>query len=176
MHPPKAEWRPQCCGDKWPNTCHGKPRESEKARGWGLSFGGENDNEQYVLRGMMWADNHWLFCDNKERMVCMVNDIIAELLELDMEPKTESLRWTSTHHGEEKKTSRVGNRGPRVGPSLQRRVRSLGIPFPSRAEGVSGCRPNVVQRHGWWVARRIHLLFEECTHENEMSKSSQPRL
>ena len=30
-----------------------KAEEKWKARGWGLSFGGENDNE-YVLRGMMW--------------------------------------------------------------------------------------------------------------------------
>ena len=38
------------------------------------------------MRGMMWANNYWLFCDNKERLVCMVNDIIEELLDLDMEP------------------------------------------------------------------------------------------
>ena len=29
------------------------------------------------------ADNCWLFFDNKERLVCMVNDIIEELLGLD---------------------------------------------------------------------------------------------
>ena len=55
---------------------------------------------------MMWADNHWLFCDNNnnnnERLVCMVNDIIEELLDLDMEPKPESLWWTSTHQAEVK--------------------------------------------------------------------------
>ena len=44
----------------------GKPSKS------GRPEGGENDNE-YVLRGMMWADNCWLFCDNKERLLCMVN-------------------------------------------------------------------------------------------------------
>ena len=59
-------------------------------------MGGQHDNE-YVLRGMMWADNNWLICDNKERLVRMVNDIIEELLDLDMEPKPESLWWTSTH-------------------------------------------------------------------------------
>ena len=62
-----------------------KAEEKWKAKGWGVTFGGQHDNE-YVLRGMMWADNCWLFCDNKERLVCMVNDIIEELLELDMEP------------------------------------------------------------------------------------------
>ena len=55
-------------------------------RGWGLPFGGKNDNE-YVLRCMMWADNYWLFFDNQERLVCMVNDTIAELLDLNMEDK-----------------------------------------------------------------------------------------
>ena len=32
-----------------------------------------------VLRGMMWADNCWLFCDGKERLICIVNDIIEDL-------------------------------------------------------------------------------------------------
>ena len=30
---------------------------------WGLDFGGKYDNE-YVLRRMLWADNHWLFSDS----------------------------------------------------------------------------------------------------------------
>ena len=60
-----------------------KAEEKWKANGWGLPFGGQHDNE-YVLRGMMWADNYWLFCDNKERLTRMVNDIIEELLDLDM--------------------------------------------------------------------------------------------
>ena len=42
-----------------------KAEEKWKAKGWGLSCGPENDNE-YVLRGMMWADNYWLFCDKRE--------------------------------------------------------------------------------------------------------------
>ena len=37
----------------------------------------------------------------------------------------------------------------------KRRVRPLGIPLPSRWEGVSRSRPNVVQRHGLLVARDI---------------------
>ena len=42
-----------------------KAEEKWKARDWGLSFGGKSDNE-YVLRGMMWADNYWLFCHDRE--------------------------------------------------------------------------------------------------------------
>ena len=71
----------------------------------GVTFGGQHDNE-YVLRGMVWADNYRLLCDNKERLICMVNDNIEELLDLDMEPKPESLWWTNTHKGEEKITLR----------------------------------------------------------------------
>ena len=49
----------------------------------------------------MWADNYWLFSDNREELICMVNDIIEELLDLDMEPKPESLWWTCTHKHED---------------------------------------------------------------------------
>ena len=64
-------------------------RGKVQSQGLGLLFGGETNNE-YVLRGMVWADNYWLFCGNKEGLVCMVNDIIDELLAQDMEPKPES--------------------------------------------------------------------------------------
>ena len=85
-----------------------KAEEKWRARSCGLSFGGQQDNE-YVLRGMMWADNYWLFSDIRERLICMVNDIIEELLDVNMEPKHKSLWWTSTHKHEEMRTLRVGN-------------------------------------------------------------------
>ena len=75
----------------------------------GLPFGGQHDNE-YVLRGMMWADNCWSSSDNREMMICMVNDIIEELLDVDMEPKPESLWWISTHKHEDMRTLLVGGR------------------------------------------------------------------
>ena len=43
-----------------------KAKEKRRAQGWGLSFGGQHDNE-HALRGMMWADNYWLFSDNREK-------------------------------------------------------------------------------------------------------------
>ena len=46
---------------------------------------------------MLWADDCWLFSDDKEKLMFMVNDIIEELVDLDMEPKLESLRWRSTY-------------------------------------------------------------------------------
>ena len=41
----------------------------------------------------------------------MVNDIIEELLNLDMEPKPESLWWTSSYEEEDKLTLQVGGGG-----------------------------------------------------------------
>ena len=82
-----------------------KAEENWKARGWGLPFGRENDNE-YVLRSMMWADNYWLLCDNKKDWYASIH-IIDEVLDLDMEPKPESL-WTSTYKYEDAATLKVG--------------------------------------------------------------------
>ena len=96
-------------------------------------------DNQYVLRGMMWARNYWLFCDNRVRLVSMVNDIIEELLDLDMEPKLESLWWTSTHHAEEKETSK---QRPRVGSLLYRMAKGLRVQIE-----------RLCKRHGQLVAR-----------------------
>ena len=74
----------------------------------GLPIGGQPDNE-YVLRGMMWADNYWLFCDTRERLKCKVNDVI-DAVGLGMEPKPESLWWTSTQKHVDVRTLRVGGR------------------------------------------------------------------
>ena len=41
----------------------------------------------------------------------MVRDIIEELLDLDSEPKAESLQCSSIHQAEEKETMKVENRG-----------------------------------------------------------------
>ena len=60
---------------------------------------------------MMWADKCWLFCDHKEGLVAMVDDIIEELLDLDMEPKPESLWFMSTHQVEYTSTLKVVYRG-----------------------------------------------------------------
>ena len=56
---------------------------------------------------MMWSDNNWLFCHDRASLVYMVNDIIEELLDLDMEPKPESLWWTCTYEEEEKHILKV---------------------------------------------------------------------
>ena len=48
-----------------------------------------------------------IFSDDKEKLVCTVNDIIEELLDLDMEPKPELWRWTSTCKEEDVTTRKV---------------------------------------------------------------------
>ena len=60
-----------------------------------FAFGGENDNE-YVLRGMMWADNCWLFCDNKERLVCMVLMIKTQGSLSCQAPEMHLIGWQNT--------------------------------------------------------------------------------
>ena len=60
---------------------------------------------------MMWDHNFWLFCDNKDRLVCLVNDIIEELPDLDMEPKPESLWWTCNYKDDDVRTLKIRSRG-----------------------------------------------------------------
>ena len=67
----RRAWRLQSRRGKWPRMCE------------------EDDGYRFI--SMMWADNYWIFSDNRERLMCMVNDIIDELMDLDMEPKLESL-------------------------------------------------------------------------------------
>ena len=101
---------------RWPSTCFGKlkkdgkPEDGDCHLGGGGGGGGESDNE-YVLRSMMWADNNWLFCHSREILVHMVNGFVEELLNLDRNPKPESLWWTSSYEEEDKLTLQVGGGG-----------------------------------------------------------------
>ena len=81
-----------------------KAEERWKAKGW--SFGGQHDIE-HTFRGMMCANNNWILSDNREKLICMVNDIIEELQDLDLEPKPE---WTRAHKHEDMSTLSVGGR------------------------------------------------------------------
>ena len=47
-------------GDAWPNTYCGKQKKNGRPEGVSCHLAGKHDNE-YVMRGMMWADNYWLF-------------------------------------------------------------------------------------------------------------------
>ena len=61
--------------------CCGSQDDVEGQVVGGRVLGGEGDDE-YSFSGMLWADKHWLF------------DMIEELLDLDVEPKPESVKWT----------------------------------------------------------------------------------
>ena len=62
--------------------CFGKLRKSgEPNAGDCLSV------DSMTTSGMMWTDNCWLCTDNREKLICVANNIIEELMDLDMEPK-----------------------------------------------------------------------------------------
>ena len=152
-----------------------KAEEKCKAKGWDFSFGGENENE-CVLGCMMWADNSWQFCDSKERFTSTVNDVIAELLELDTEPQRESLWRTSTHHAYQKKTLRVGNRG--LALDLPCKGVSEGTPHRFHRDGMGSQGADRTLCKGmasWWRDRYIYRS-KSVFLKNDMSKSSQPRV
>ena len=86
--------------------------------------------------------------------MCMVNDIIAELLDLGMEPKPESQRWTSTHQAEEEKTLRVGNRG--LAWDLFDVFEVLGYRFDRDEKGSQGSDRTLCKgMTSWWRDRYI---------------------
>ena len=109
------------------------------------------------MRVVMWADNYWLFRDSKERLACKVNDIIAELLDLDMDPKPESLWWTSTHHAAEKMTLSVGYRGLAWDFSFKDVFEVLGYLFHRDGMGFQGADRTMCKGLGsWWRDRYIY--------------------
>ena len=59
----------------------------------------------------------------------MVNEVIEELLNLDMEPKPESVWWTSSFQEEDKFTLQVGGGGKDWDFAVQGGLRGTGVPF-----------------------------------------------
>ena len=87
-----------------------RPQFSQCGKGWEIMFGGEGDDE-YRFSGMKWADNCWTFSDDREKLKCVVNDILDELMILDMELKPDSLWWTSPHNAADGLTLEMGGGG-----------------------------------------------------------------
>ena len=52
----------------WLSTYFGKLKTDGKPEDGDCHLGWDSDNE-YVLRSMMWADNYWLFCHNRDFLV-----------------------------------------------------------------------------------------------------------
>ena len=148
-------------------TYCGKYKKSGKQRVGGLPLGGQHDNE-YLLCGMMWAGNHWLFCDNQERLVCMVNDIIDELLDLDMGPKPESLWWTSTHKCEDMTTLRVGSGRKAWDLPFREVFEVLGYRYHRNGKGSQGAERTMCNGLvSWWKDKFIFhsktvLMVTKC--------------
>ena len=132
---------------------------------WGLSLRevGVSGNE-YVLRSMMWADNYWLFCHNREKLVHMVNDVFEELLNLDMEPKLDSPWWTSSYE--------VGGGGKDWDLPFRAVFEVLGNRFQRDVKRHTRGR----KRHCELVARRFYLSLEKRFFDNEMPAGDQPCL
>ena len=110
---------------------------------------------------MMWADNYWLFCENKERLVCLVSDVIEELLDLDTEPKPESLCWTSTHKQEDMATLKVGDRGKTWDLPFRQVFVVLGYRFHRDGKGFQGAERTMRKgMDSWWRDKFIHRSRE----------------
>ena len=90
--------------EKWSNMSCGSPRGSRRPRvGWVCSV------EKEMMQIQWWADMR-IFCDDQEKLTRMVN-FIDELMDLDMEPKPESMWWTSTYTAEDGLTLKAGSGG-----------------------------------------------------------------
>ena len=161
MYPPGRRGGSGAVGTCRTNTCCGKQRGSGRPEGWGLPFGVEKDNE-YVLRHVMSADNYWLFCDNKERLVCRVNDIFEELLGLDMESKPESSWWTCTFKDEVMATLRVGSRGKTWDLPFREVFDVLGYRLHRDGWGVHGAERAMCKGTGSWWRDKVYLSDEDC--------------
>ena len=79
----------------------------------------------------------------------MINDIIEELLDLDLEPKPESLWWMSTYKEEDKSTLKMGY-AVRPGVGSSGRFRRTG-------KGGSGDGKDTEKWNGMLVAGWVHI-------------------
>ena len=125
-----------------------------KAKRWRVAFGKEGDGECF-FSGMMWADNYWIFSDDKEKLTCMINDIIEEFLDLDLEPKAESLWWMSTYKEEDKSTLKMGSEG-KVG-ICRSSWRWIFSAFSEDWERGSGDGNDFEKWNGMLVAGWVHI-------------------
>ena len=86
----------------------------------------------------------------------MVNDIIEELLDLDMEPKLESLWWTSTHKHEDTRTLRVGGRDKVRDLPFCEVFDVLGYRFHRDGKRVRGAERSMCTLRSWWRVKYIY--------------------
>ena len=132
-----------------------KAEENWKTKGWGSPFGGQHGSE-YVLRGMSWADNYWLFCDQRE---------------IDMHGDRHHRRVVGSGHGAHRnRCAGLALRNMRMWQHFKREadgrpgtslfVRSLGfwdIVITRMGKGSQGAERTVRKGLGsWWRDRFIY--------------------
>ena len=87
----------------------------------------------------------------------MVNDIIEELFDLDLEPKLESLWWTSTHQFEDVSTLRVGSRDIAWDFPFRDVFEVLGYRYHRDGKGFQGAERGMCKGMGsWWRDKYIY--------------------
>ena len=87
----------------------------------------------------------------------MVNDIIEELLDLDMEPKPESLWWTSTYKHEDMRTLHVGGRDKMWDLPSCEVFDVLGYLFHRDGKGFQGAERSMCKAlRSWWRDKYIY--------------------
>ena len=89
-------------------------------------------------------------------MICMVGDIIGELLDLDMEPEPEALLWTSTHKHEDMRTLCVGGRDKVWDLPLCEIFDLLGYLFHGDGKGFQGAERSKCKALRSWRDKYIY--------------------
>ena len=105
---------------------------------------------------MMSADNFWTFSEDNDRLTWMVNDINEELTDLDMEPKQESLWWTSTNNEEDERTLKAGSRWKSGDLPLIEAFDLLGHRFCRSGRGIQRTEKLSKGMGSWWRDGYIH--------------------
>ena len=146
-----------------------KAERKWKAKRWRIAFGREGDDE-YFFSGMMWADNYRIFSDDKEKLTCMVDDIIEDLLDLDIEPKLESLWWMGTNKEEDKSTLKMVSREKSWNMPFVVALDLLGCRFRRTGKAVQGTEKTLRKGMGCWWQDGTHLSREERVSEQDIRK------
>ena len=91
----------------------------------------------------------------------MVNHIIEELLELDMEPKPESLCGRSTHKHEDISTLRMCSRGRSWDLLFREVFEVLGYHYHRDGKGFQGAERTMCKGLGRWS--RVKYIYRSRT-------------
>ena len=135
------------------------------AKGWGILIGGNGDHKYRFC--MMWADTYWIFSHNKEKLTWMVNDIIAELMDLEMEPKHDSWWWTGTYKAEDEVTRQVGSWAKVLEMPFVEEFDLLEYRFERKGKGIQEDGGDIEERHGKLVEGCQYLSRKKCVSEDQ---------